>query len=48
MYVTAHLRTHVQLEQAINPDNSDVIPETIDVDGLSLKPAKNGLLPSLK
>jgi hypothetical protein len=53
-YVTAHLRTHVQLEQVvttkstINPDGSYVVPETIDIDGLSLKPAENGLLPSLK
>jgi hypothetical protein len=51
--VTAHLRTAVQLEQAvtaqsiINPHGSYVVPETIDIHGLSLKPAKHGLLPFL-
>jgi hypothetical protein len=46
-YVTAHLRTPpAQLEQGvpaqstINPDGSYVVPATIDIDGLSLTPAK--------
>jgi hypothetical protein len=52
--MTAHLRTPPQLEQAfttqttINPDGSYVVPETIDVDGLSLKPANNGLLLAMR
>jgi hypothetical protein len=53
-YMTAHLRTPLQLERAvstqttINPDGSYVVLETIDVDGLSLKPANNGLLLAMK
>jgi hypothetical protein len=53
-YVTTHLRTPAQLEQVvtaqstINPNGSYVVPETIDIDGLSLTPAKQGLLPVLK
>jgi hypothetical protein len=52
--VTTHLRTPAELEEAvtthstINPDGSYVVPETIDIGGLSLTPSKNGLLPSLK
>jgi ADP-ribose pyrophosphatase YjhB (NUDIX family) len=52
--VTAHLRTSFQLEQVvtahstINPDGSYVVPATIDIDGLSLTPAKHRLLPTLK
>jgi hypothetical protein len=48
------LRTHAQLEHVvtalstINVDGSYVVPETIDIGGLSLTPAKNGLLPSMK
>jgi ADP-ribose pyrophosphatase YjhB (NUDIX family) len=44
-YVTTHLRTHAQLEEAvtaqstINPDGSYVVPETIDVGSLNLTPA---------
>jgi 8-oxo-dGTP pyrophosphatase MutT (NUDIX family) len=53
-YVTTHLRTHAQREHdviapsTINPDGSYVVTETIDIGGLSLTPAKNGLLRSLK
>jgi ADP-ribose pyrophosphatase YjhB (NUDIX family) len=53
-YVTTHLRTLAQLEQAvtaqstINPDDSYVVLETIDVGGLNLTPAKTGLLPFMK
>jgi hypothetical protein len=53
-YVTAHLRTPAQLEQAvtaqsaINPYGSYVVPETIDIDDLTLTLAKTGLLPALK
>jgi hypothetical protein len=45
---------HAQLEQVvtaqstINPDGSYVVPETIDVGGLNLTPAKTGLLPAMK
>jgi ADP-ribose pyrophosphatase YjhB (NUDIX family) len=50
-FVTSHLRTPAQLEQVvttqstINPDGSDVVPETLDIGGLNLTPAKMGLLP---
>jgi ADP-ribose pyrophosphatase YjhB (NUDIX family) len=53
-YVTTHLRTPAQLEQAataqstINPDGSYVVPETLDIGGLNLTPAKTGLLPAMK
>jgi ADP-ribose pyrophosphatase YjhB (NUDIX family) len=53
-YVTAHLRTLAQLEQGViaqstvNPDGSYVVPETIDMGGLNLTPAKTGLLLALK
>jgi hypothetical protein len=53
-YVTTHLRTHAQLEQAvtaqstINPDGSYVVPEIIDIGGLTLTPAKKGLLHAMK
>jgi hypothetical protein len=53
-YVTGHLRTHVQLERAVNAqsttnlDGSYVIPAAIDIDGLPLTPAKHGLLPGIK
>jgi ADP-ribose pyrophosphatase YjhB (NUDIX family) len=53
-YVTTHLRTPAQLEQAvtaqstINPDGSYVVPGTIDVGGLNLTPAKTGLLLAMK
>jgi ADP-ribose pyrophosphatase YjhB (NUDIX family) len=53
-YVTTHLRTPAQLEQAvtaqptINPDGSYVIPKTIYVGGLNLTPAKTGLLTAMK
>jgi nitrogen fixation protein FixH len=53
-YVTTHLRTPAQLEQAftaqltISPDGSYVVPETIDVGGLNLTPAKTGLLHVMK
>jgi ADP-ribose pyrophosphatase YjhB (NUDIX family) len=44
-FVTSHLRTPTQLEQAvtaestINPDGSYVVPETLDIGGLDLTPA---------
>jgi ADP-ribose pyrophosphatase YjhB (NUDIX family) len=54
-YMTTHLRTSAHLKQAviaqstINANGSYVVPATIDIDGLSLKSAKNhGLLPALK
>jgi 8-oxo-dGTP pyrophosphatase MutT (NUDIX family) len=53
-YVTAHLRTHAKLEHVViaqstvNSDGSYAVPATIDIDGLSLTPAKHGLLPALK
>jgi 8-oxo-dGTP pyrophosphatase MutT (NUDIX family) len=53
-HVTTHLRTHAQLERAltalstINPYGPYVVPETIEIGGLSLTPAKTGLLQSLK
>jgi ADP-ribose pyrophosphatase YjhB (NUDIX family) len=53
-FVTSHLRTPAQLEMAvtaqstINPDGSHVVPETLDIDGLNLTPAKMGLLPAMK
>jgi ADP-ribose pyrophosphatase YjhB (NUDIX family) len=54
-YVTTHLRTQAQLEEAviakstlINADGSYVVPETIDIDGRSLAPAKTGLLLAVK
>jgi hypothetical protein len=53
-YVTTHLRIPAQLEQAVtaqsntNPDSSYVVPETIDIGGLTLTPAKTGLLPARK
>jgi hypothetical protein len=50
-----HLRTIAQLEQAItaqsstiNPDGYYVVPETIDVGGLTLTPAKTGLFHAMK
>jgi hypothetical protein len=49
-FVTSHLRTSAQLEHAvtaqstINPDGSYVVPETLDIGGLNLTPAKTGLL----
>jgi hypothetical protein len=53
-YVTSHLRTLAQLEQAvttqstINPDGSDVVPETLDIGGVNLTPAETGLLPAME
>jgi hypothetical protein len=32
----------------INPDGSYIVPETIDVGGMNLTPAKTGLLPAMK
>jgi hypothetical protein len=54
LVVTTHLRNPAQLEQivtalsTINPDGSYVVPETIDVGGVNLTPAKTGLLPAMK
>jgi hypothetical protein len=48
------LRTLAQLEQVvttqstINPDGSYVVPETLDIGGLNLTPAKTGLLHAVK
>jgi 8-oxo-dGTP pyrophosphatase MutT (NUDIX family) len=53
-YVTANLRTHTKLEDVdtaqstINPYGSYVVPQKIDIDGLSLTPSKHGLLPASK
>jgi hypothetical protein len=53
-YATTHLSTNAQLEQVviamstINPDGSYVAPETIDIGGLTVTPAKTGLLPAMK
>jgi ADP-ribose pyrophosphatase YjhB (NUDIX family) len=53
-YITTHLRTPAQLEQAvtaqstINPDGSYVVPETINFGGLNLTHTKTGLLPAMK
>jgi hypothetical protein len=54
LFATSHLRTPAQLEQAvtaqstINPDGSYVVPETLDIGGLTLTPVKTGLLPTVK
>jgi ADP-ribose pyrophosphatase YjhB (NUDIX family) len=53
-YATNHLRTPAQLEQVvttqstINPDGTYVVPETLDIGGLNLTPAKTGLLDAVK
>jgi 8-oxo-dGTP pyrophosphatase MutT (NUDIX family) len=53
-FVTSHLRTPAQLEQAdtaqstINPDGSYVVPEALDIRGLNITPAKTGFLPAAK
>jgi hypothetical protein len=53
-FVASHLRTPAQLEQVvtaqstINPDGTYVVPETLDIGGLTLTPAKTGLLPAVK
>jgi hypothetical protein len=51
-YVTIHLRTPAKLEQAVSAQStingSYVVPQTSDMDGVSLTPAKHGLLPALK
>jgi 8-oxo-dGTP pyrophosphatase MutT (NUDIX family) len=53
-FVTSHLRTPAQLEQAvttqstINPEGTYVVPETLDIGGLKRTPAKTGLLPPVK
>jgi hypothetical protein len=53
-YVTTHLSPLAQLEHivtaqsTINPDGSYVVPETIDVGGMNLTPAKTCLLPAMK
>ena len=50
LFATSHLRTPAQVEQAdtaqstINPDGTYVVPESINIDGLNLTPAKTGLL----
>jgi 8-oxo-dGTP pyrophosphatase MutT (NUDIX family) len=54
MFATNNLRTPAQVEQAvtpqstINPDGTYVVPETINIDGLNLTPAKTGLLRAKK
>jgi hypothetical protein len=53
-FVTSHLRTPAPLEQAvtaqstINLDGSYVVPETLDIGGRNLTPAKTGLLHAVK
>jgi ADP-ribose pyrophosphatase YjhB (NUDIX family) len=50
LFATSHLRTPAQVEHAvaaqstINPDGTYVVPESVNIDGLSLTPAKTGLL----
>jgi ADP-ribose pyrophosphatase YjhB (NUDIX family) len=50
VFATSHLRTLAQVEQVvtaqstINPDGTYVVPESINIDGLNLTPAKTGLL----
>jgi ADP-ribose pyrophosphatase YjhB (NUDIX family) len=50
LFATSHLRTPGHVEQAvtaqstINPDGTYVVPESINIDGLNLMPAKTGLL----
>jgi hypothetical protein len=52
--VTTHLRTPAKLEKAvtaksiISQNAFYVVPQTIDIDGLSLTPTKHGLLPAVK
>jgi ADP-ribose pyrophosphatase YjhB (NUDIX family) len=54
LFVTSHLRTPAQLEQAItaqstiNPDGSYVVPETLNIGSLNLTPAHTGLLHVVK
>jgi hypothetical protein len=38
----------IKVQSTINPDGSYVVPETIDVGGLTLTLAKTGLLPPMK
>jgi hypothetical protein len=38
----------VTAQSTINPDGSYVVPETLDIDGLNLRPAKTGLLSVMK
>jgi hypothetical protein len=53
-YVTTHLRTPAKLEHVVTTEltiisyGSYAVQETSDIGGLSLTPAENGLLPSLK
>jgi hypothetical protein len=53
-YVIAHLRTLAHLEKDVtaqsttNHDGSYVVPEAIDIGGVSLKPAEQDLLPAMK
>jgi ADP-ribose pyrophosphatase YjhB (NUDIX family) len=50
MFATNNLRTLTQVEQAViaqstvNPEGTYVVPETINIDGLTLTPAQKGLL----
>jgi 8-oxo-dGTP pyrophosphatase MutT (NUDIX family) len=50
LFATNNLRTPAQVEQAVlalstvNPDGIYVVPETINIDGLTLTPARKGLL----
>jgi 8-oxo-dGTP pyrophosphatase MutT (NUDIX family) len=54
MFAMSHLRTPAQVEQAvpaqstINPNSTYVVPESINIDGLNLAPAKTWLLPVVK
>jgi ADP-ribose pyrophosphatase YjhB (NUDIX family) len=54
LFATSHLRTPAQIERVvtaqstINPDGSYVVPETLDIGGLTLTPVKTGLLPAVK
>jgi 8-oxo-dGTP pyrophosphatase MutT (NUDIX family) len=50
LFATNNLRTPASVEQAVlaqstvNPDGTYVVPETINIDGLTLTPAQTGLL----
>jgi ADP-ribose pyrophosphatase YjhB (NUDIX family) len=50
LFATNNIRTLAQVEHAVlaqstvNPDDTYVVPETINIDGLTLTPAQKGLL----
>jgi hypothetical protein len=50
MFATSNLRTPAQVEHVVvaqsivNPDGTYGVPETINIDGMTLTPAQKGLL----